>query len=180
MKNLSITLIALVSLLLPISAGAQLVTHQGGTGLVDISQGSIPFGSVFNLRLATSSAFQWNNALSKLSFTFGSTTALSATTLCLSADCKTAWPTGGAGTVSTSSSETANFLPFWTSTSGTPALLSGGSALFQWLPGLLAIASSTIGNGTQAMADQLATITTQITTAQATLAPLQATPAVAA
>lgn len=39
---------------------------------------------------------------------------------------------GGAGTVSTSSSETANDIPFYTSTNGTPALLSGGDTAFQW------------------------------------------------
>jgi hypothetical protein len=44
---------------------------------------------------------------------------------------------GGAGTVSTSSSETANRVPFWTSTAGTPALLSGGSANFTFTGGNL-------------------------------------------
>lgn len=38
---------------------------------------------------------------------------------------------GGSGTVSTSSSETANEFPFWTTTNGTPALLSGTSNLFR-------------------------------------------------
>lgn len=48
-------------------------------------------------------------------------------------DCITSWPSGGgggSGTVGTSSSETATYIPFWTSTNGTPALLSGGSANF--------------------------------------------------
>jgi hypothetical protein len=39
---------------------------------------------------------------------------------------------GGSGNVSTSSQETATFIPFWTSTNGTPALLSGGDAGFAW------------------------------------------------
>lgn len=39
---------------------------------------------------------------------------------------------GGSGTVSTSSSETASYIPFWTSTNGTPATLSGGTANFNW------------------------------------------------
>lgn len=38
--------------------------------------------------------------------------------------------TGGTGTVSTSSSETANYIPKWTSTNGTPALLAGTSLLY--------------------------------------------------
>lgn len=39
---------------------------------------------------------------------------------------------GGTGTVSTSSSETSGRIPFWTSTNGTPALLSGGVSGFTW------------------------------------------------
>jgi len=39
---------------------------------------------------------------------------------------------GGTGSVATSSSETAGQIPFWTSTNGTPALLSGGSSNFVW------------------------------------------------
>lgn len=39
---------------------------------------------------------------------------------------------GGSGTVSTSSSETATRIPFWTTSSATPALLSGGSANLTW------------------------------------------------
>lgn len=38
---------------------------------------------------------------------------------------------GGSGTVSTSSSESAGYFPTWTSTNGTPALLAGKSSLFQ-------------------------------------------------
>lgn len=53
--------------------------------------------------------------------------------LCLSGDCRSVWPTGGgSGTVSTSSSETAGFIPFWTTTNATPALLSGGTSNFVW------------------------------------------------
>lgn len=51
---------------------------------------------------------------------------------CLTADiCIPLWPTGGSGgsgNVATSSQETATFIPFWTSTNGTPAELSGGEA----------------------------------------------------
>jgi hypothetical protein len=54
--------------------------------------------------------------------------------ICLSGDCKTAWPAGGSGSsaVATSSEEAAGRIPFWTSTAGTPAELSGGSSLFTW------------------------------------------------
>lgn len=56
---------------------------------------------------------------------FASTTAVSATTLCLSTDCRTAWPSGGSGigTVSTSSQETAGQLAIWGTTNGYPAKL---------------------------------------------------------
>lgn len=67
-------------------------------------------------------------------FPFASTTAVSATSLCLTGDCRTVWPSSGSGsgTVSTSSSEVDGRVPFWTSTAATPALLSGGSANFVW------------------------------------------------
>lgn len=42
---------------------------------------------------------------------------------------------GSSGTVSTSSSETATYVPFWTSTNGTPALLSGGNSTFNFVTG---------------------------------------------
>ncbi len=101
-NNMKKLLAALAFLLLPTLALAQLNTHQGGTGLVDISSGSVPFGSVFNLRLGTSSNFQFNNAASRLTVTNASTTALSATVFCLTGDtCRTTWPSGGGGGAST-------------------------------------------------------------------------------
>lgn len=75
MKKLLSLLLGL-SLLAPALTFAQTNTHQGGTGLVDVSAGSILFGSVFNIRLGTSSALQWNNSASRLSFTNGSSTNL--------------------------------------------------------------------------------------------------------
>lgn len=38
----------------------------------------------------------------------------------------------GSGNVATSSAETATYVPFWTSTAGTPALLSGGESTFTY------------------------------------------------
>jgi hypothetical protein len=103
-------ILGMLTLMLPGATYAQLNTHGGGTGLVNVAAGSIPFGSVFNIRMATSSNFQWSNTLNRLTFTNGSTTAFSAATICLTGDtCRTTWPTtslsGGA----------TNLLTYWTS-----------------------------------------------------------------
>lgn len=58
-----------------------------------------------------------------------SSTIASANTLCISTDCRTAWPSG-TDAVSTSSAETSGRIPFWTTTNGSPALLSGGASGF--------------------------------------------------
>lgn len=55
-------------------------THQGGTGVNDIAAGAIPFGSVYNLRIATSTAFLFNTSLSRLTVTNASSTYASAIT----------------------------------------------------------------------------------------------------
>src|SRR3990167_1540425 len=59
-------------------------------------------------------------------FNYASTTATSATTLCLTGDtCRTTWPTGGgSGNVGTSSVPVIGNLAYWTTTTATPALLS--------------------------------------------------------
>lgn len=49
---------------------------------------------------------------------------------------------GGSGNVATSSSETSGYFPTWTSTNGTPALLSGTSQLFQSAGNLIGIATT--------------------------------------
>lgn len=49
---------------------------------------------------------------------------------------------GGTGNVATSSAETANFIPYWTSTSGTPATLSGGVSNFQWNPSTVTLTAT--------------------------------------
>lgn len=54
--------------------------------------------------------------------------------ICFSLDtCRTTWPTAGSnsGNVATSSAETAGYFPRWASTNGTPATLTGTSAIFQ-------------------------------------------------
>ena len=101
--------------------------------------------------LIKGSYFQATSTTQASIFPYASTTALSTTSLCLTGDlpCKTAWPTGsgsGSGTVSTSTNETAGFLPYWTSTSATPALLgkvatttltAGTNVTFTGTPGYL-------------------------------------------
>src|SRR5258708_4934574 len=59
---------------------------------------------------------------------------------------------GGSGTVSTSSSETTGYFPRWSTTSGSPAPLTGTSSIFQATSGNVgigttnAVAPLTIGN----------------------------------
>lgn len=122
-------LIFLIAFLLPFSVSASILgVQQGGTGSSTLT--GIIIGNGINPV----------NTL-----TLGTNLSLSGTTLNASGG-----GGGGSGTVSTSSAETATNIPWWTSTSGTPAQLSGGSSSFQWLnPGLLDLASTTIGNGTQ-------------------------------
>ena len=75
-------LTALLLLAMPSMVSAQIfTTHQGGTGVVDVSTGSILFGVTPNIRMGTSSALQFNNAASRLSFTYGSSTAQSTSNL---------------------------------------------------------------------------------------------------
>lgn len=127
MKRLLISIIAISALLIPATALAQFTTVQGGTGTT--SPSGILYGDG-TLHLKTV------NIGSNLTFSGGTLSATGGS--------------GGSGNIATSSAETANYIPWWTSTNGTPATLSGGSSVFQWLnPGLLVIASTTIGNGTQ-------------------------------
>lgn len=84
-KTLSSILITL-SLLTPAAALAQTNTHQGGTGVIDVSAGSILFGSTPAIRMATSSALQFNNSKSRLDVTnynasTGTTTSATSTSL---------------------------------------------------------------------------------------------------
>lgn len=79
MKKLLFTFLLLLA---PTLAFAQVfTTHQGGTGLIDVASTSIPFGGpLVNLRLATSSAFNFNQYFLRLTVTNASTTYLTAAT----------------------------------------------------------------------------------------------------
>lgn len=104
----------------------------GGTGLNAVKPTFILFGgTTATANLATSSGLFFTPTPGRLNFTFGSTTALSATTLCLSTDCRTVWPSsggGGSGSVSTSTHEVANQIAVFSSNSATPATIAGNSA----------------------------------------------------
>ncbi len=77
--------------------------------------------------------FTATSTLTASVFPFASTTALSATALCLATDCRTSWPTSSA-------------FPF------TPTSLGNStSTLLQLIAGIITSASSTIGNGTQGL-----------------------------
>ena len=101
---LAVTSVVLFAALPAYAASSVLQWYNGGTG--NIFAGSIPFGNGSYTQTSTSSNLTWTNASNNLSFTFGSSTALSATTLCLTGDiCRTTWPTGGGAN-------------FWTSLGG--------------------------------------------------------------
>lgn len=80
MKIFHTIVLALVLMIMPNMASAQLVGSQGGTGVKGIQSASIPFGGSSLLRMATSSAFQYSSSLSRLTVTNASTSALTATT----------------------------------------------------------------------------------------------------
>lgn len=111
-------------LIMPFSAFAAPVSWDFTGGILQ------PLQSAWSA-LVKANRFQATSTSAASIFPYASTTALSATSLCLSTDCRTVWPGSGAGTVSTSSSETAGYFPTWTTTNGTPALLAGTSQIFQ-------------------------------------------------
>lgn len=95
-KKNTIAAFILGILIVPGIVFAQLTIPQGGTGQDSFSAGSIPFQDTSSLRLATSSAFQFSNTLSRLTVTNGVFTTATSTSLCLTGDdCITTWPAGG-------------------------------------------------------------------------------------
>lgn len=98
LKNFLIGLIALASFftaVLPAQATTILDSYQGGTGFGypgNVFPGAILFGNFGNATLATSSNLTFASSTGTLSTKYASTTATSATSLCLSTDCRTVWP----------------------------------------------------------------------------------------
>lgn len=117
MKKLLALFATIVVLGFPLFASAQFTTTQGGTGLSTYASGDIIYAGGTNPIRFTKLGIGSNGNCLIVSGGFP------------------AWLTcgsssGGTGTVSTSSPETATQIPFWTSTNGTPALLSGGNSGF--------------------------------------------------
>lgn len=143
---------------LPVNQGGTGWGYPGGleSGRIIFGSGTSRVGTSTNLfwdntnsRLGVGSStpgfkFSIGSGLTGFSFSdsgtssipYASTTALSAASLCLTGDtCRTTWPSssgGGTGNVATSSSETATYVPFWTSTAANTATLSGGNSSFTW------------------------------------------------
>lgn len=76
MNRISIFALA-IALIIPGLVSAQFTGPQGGTGVKGIYAGSIPFGGSSLVRIATSSAFSYNNSLALLTVTNASTTNVS-------------------------------------------------------------------------------------------------------
>lgn len=116
------------------AATPALTVTQGGTGWGAFGLGNIPIGGGTSLpgslRFATSTGFRFATSTQTLTATYASTTAVSATSVCLTGDiCRTTWPTGGSGTFS------------WTPTSW-----GNSTSTILGFPGFISTASSTIVN----------------------------------
>lgn len=69
----------------------------GGTGLSTFGGSNTILYTSSADTLTSEAAFTYNASTNLLTTSYASTTALSATTLCISTDCRTAWPAGGSG-----------------------------------------------------------------------------------
>lgn len=131
MKNLykTISVLVIMAIVAPVVAYAQLTVPQGGTGQTSFTAGYIPYGGSSSLRLDREAAFFYTPSLNRLTVELASTTAITATTICLSGDtCRTTWPTdggGGGGSISTSTTPTPGNLAFWTSVSALSSVATG-------------------------------------------------------
>ncbi len=103
-----------------VAYAAALIVPQGGTGWERFVSGTVIYGNGTG-KLATTSAGTNGFVLALLN---GIPTWTSTSTIGSAG--------GGSGNVSTSSAETSTFVPFWTSTAATPALLSGGESTFAY------------------------------------------------
>ncbi len=121
--------------------GSTLTVSNGGTGATTFGQGWIySNGGNGALSASTSPTVAYITATSTTASTFlyASTTALSATTICLTGDiCKTSWETEGGVE-----------FPFTTMDFGS-VNSNATSTLIGFNSGIYSLASSTIGNGTQ-------------------------------
>jgi len=93
------------------STTGTLSVSNGGTGQTSFGQGWIySNGGTGALVASTSPTVAYIVATSSIAsiLPYASTTALSATILCLSTDCRTAWPTGGGGIAGTWSTTTSS------------------------------------------------------------------------
>jgi len=163
MKKLLTALFTIGLLAMPFVASATPVSW-------DFSGGNLlqPLQSAWGAQIK-GSYFTATSSTQASTFPYASTTAISSSNLssgnCVQASTGGLLTTtgspcssggGGSGTVGTSSSETATRVPFWTTTSATPALLSGGSSNFTWdnsnsilsVLHLLNVGSSTLQNFT--------------------------------
>ncbi len=94
MKIYNILSVALLILVMPLVALAQLTVPQGGTGQTSFTGGYIPYGGSSTLRLDREAAFSYSASLNRLTVDNASTTGITATQICLSGDtCRTTWPT---------------------------------------------------------------------------------------
>lgn len=97
MKKVLLSLALFLGLVLTAQAATILPVQQGGTGWAQIKNNAVLFGDFGVTKLATSSLFTFASSTGTLSFTYGSTTSLSGTSLCIGTDCRTTWPSSSGG-----------------------------------------------------------------------------------
>ncbi|MDE1941298.1 MAG: hypothetical protein KGI66_04220, partial [Patescibacteria group bacterium] len=91
-----------------LTLGGTLGVANGGTGQTSFGQGLLGIDDAGAFISTTSPTVSYIVATSSIAsiLPYASTTVLSASTLCLSSDCRTAWPSGGSGTGASSWSTT--------------------------------------------------------------------------
>ena len=145
-KSIFTALIGISAFLIPMTASATPVSWDfAGSTLQPLQSGWSA--------LVKASRFQATSTTASI-FPFASTTALSATTLCISTDCRTSWPSAGSsiGTISTSTVPTVGHIPYWTS-AGYPSLLGSiaTTSLTATAPLVLSQPISVIGSSASAL-----------------------------
>lgn len=105
-----------------LSLASALTVANGGTGQTTLTSGNLLYGSGANgIQSVATTSVSCSGTVSCSAFT-----AIGAAPITITGS------GGGSSSIATSSAETSTYIPFWTSTGATPALLSGGENTFTY------------------------------------------------